>query len=110
MLETSIGYQPAGELRIVKVGDGNTARRIFALSGAHTRAVAKCGLPLVSRAVETAGQVAVFVGRHADAQHLNPASDTPHLIPASNTLWCALSATLPNAEHDGFCYALLQKN
>jgi hypothetical protein len=27
---------------------------------------------LVSRAVETAGQVAAFVGRHADAQHLIP--------------------------------------
>jgi hypothetical protein len=76
MLETSIGHQPTGELCIVKVGDGNTARRIFMLSGAHTRAVAKCPLPLVSRAVETRGQVAAFVGRHADALHLNPASDT----------------------------------
>jgi len=78
---------------------------LLTLSGVHTRAVAKCRLPLVSRTVETVGQVAAFVGRHADVQHL-----IPHLIPASDTLWCALSATLPNAEHNGFCYALPQKN
>ena len=70
---------------------------LFMLSGAYMRAVAKCGLPLVPRAVETAGQVAAFVGRHADAQRLT-IDDAPSV------------QLFPHADHDGFFYALLQKN
>ena len=53
---------------------------------------------------ENGAQVEAFVGRHADARHLP-------------TLYATLAATtrdaqphhLPDAEHDGFFYALLQK-
>ena len=48
-------------------------------------------------AEENARQVAAFIGRHADARHLTTATDAqPH--------------HLPDAEHDGFYYALLQKH
>jgi len=48
-------------------------------------------------AEENARQVAAFIGRHADARHPTTATDAqPH--------------HLPDAEHDGFYYALLQKD
>jgi 16S rRNA (cytosine967-C5)-methyltransferase len=46
---------------------------------------------------ENARQVEAFVGRHADARHLAMPVD-------------AQTHHLPDAEHDGFYYALLQKN
>jgi len=48
-------------------------------------------------AEENAGQVQAFVGRHADARQLTPPID-------------AQPQHLPDAEHDGFYYALLQKD
>lgn len=48
-------------------------------------------------AEENEEQVAAFVGRHADAMFLPLAGDSPDLH------------LLPDAEHDGFYYALLQK-
>ena len=47
-------------------------------------------------AAENEEQAAAFIGRHADAQRLT-IDGAPHL------------QLLPNAEHDGFFYALLQK-
>jgi 16S rRNA (cytosine967-C5)-methyltransferase len=46
---------------------------------------------------EDARQVEAFVGRHADARHLAMPID-------------AQPQHLPDAEHDGFYYALLQKD
>jgi 16S rRNA (cytosine967-C5)-methyltransferase len=46
---------------------------------------------------ENARQVEAFVGRHADARHLAMPID-------------AQPQHLPDAEHDGFYYALLQKD
>lgn len=50
---------------------------------------------------ENARQVAAFVGRHADARRLP--------IPGTTTRDAQLQH-LPDAEHDGFYYALLQKD
>jgi 16S rRNA (cytosine967-C5)-methyltransferase len=55
-------------------------------------------------AEENGAQVEAFVGRHADARHL-PAFET---TPAATTR-DAQPHHLPDAEHDGFYYALLQK-
>jgi 16S rRNA (cytosine967-C5)-methyltransferase len=46
---------------------------------------------------EDDAQIAAFIGRHADAQRL-PINAAP------------FEQLLPNADHDGFFYALLQKN
>jgi 16S rRNA (cytosine967-C5)-methyltransferase len=46
---------------------------------------------------ENSRQVEAFVGRHADARHLAMPDDAP-------------MQHLPDAEHDGFFYALLQKD
>jgi 16S rRNA (cytosine967-C5)-methyltransferase len=46
---------------------------------------------------ENDAQIAAFIGRHADAQRL-PINAAP------------FEQLLPNADHDGFFYALLQKN
>jgi len=48
-------------------------------------------------AEENARQVEAFVGRHTDARHLAMPVD-------------AQTQHLPDAEHDGFYYALLQKD
>jgi 16S rRNA (cytosine967-C5)-methyltransferase len=50
---------------------------------------------------ENARQIEAFVGRHADARHLT----TP-----GTTTRDAQTQHLPDAEHDGFYYALLQKD
>ncbi|MCX7166254.1 MAG: 16S rRNA (cytosine(967)-C(5))-methyltransferase RsmB [Rhodocyclales bacterium] len=50
---------------------------------------------------ENVRQVEAFIGRHADARHL------PTLVVATND---AQLQHLPDAEHDGFYYALLQKD
>jgi 16S rRNA (cytosine967-C5)-methyltransferase len=52
-------------------------------------------------AQENGAQVEAFVGRHADARHL----PTLCVKPAAD----AQPQLLPDAEHDGFYYALLQK-
>ena len=50
---------------------------------------------------ENARQVEGFIGRHADARRL----------PAMRAATCdAQLQDLPDAEHDGFYYALLQKD
>jgi 16S rRNA (cytosine967-C5)-methyltransferase len=58
---------------------------------------------------ENAGQVEAFVGRHADARRL------PTLVTTTGTTTRATDNDaqlyhLPDAEHDGFYYALLQKD
>ncbi|MCM2290134.1 MAG: 16S rRNA (cytosine(967)-C(5))-methyltransferase RsmB [Sulfuritalea sp.] len=52
-------------------------------------------------AQENAEQINAFVGRHADARHLPTTRATPG---------DAQLPELPDAEHDGFYYALLQKD
>jgi 16S rRNA (cytosine967-C5)-methyltransferase len=53
---------------------------------------------------ENGAQVEAFVGRHADARYLPAVSATPDA-----TTRDAQSQHLPDGEHDGFFYALLQK-
>jgi 16S rRNA (cytosine967-C5)-methyltransferase len=53
---------------------------------------------------ENGAQVEAFVGRHADAEHL----PTLYATPAATTR-DAQPHHLPDAEHDGFYYAVLQK-
>ena len=53
---------------------------------------------------ENGARVEAFVGRHADARHL----PTLYATPAATTR-DAQTHHLPDAEHDGFYYALLQK-
>lgn len=53
---------------------------------------------------ENGAQVEAFVGRHADARHLLAL----HVTPAATTR-DAQPHPLPDAEHDGFYYAVLQK-
>lgn len=62
---------------------------------------------------ENGAQVEAFVGRHADARLL----PTPVAEPLARSLATTVSTTrdaqphdLPDAEHDGFYYALLQKD
>jgi 16S rRNA (cytosine967-C5)-methyltransferase len=55
-------------------------------------------------AEENGAQVEAFVGRHADAEHL----PTLYATPAATTR-DAQPHHLPDAEHDGFYYALLHK-
>jgi 16S rRNA (cytosine967-C5)-methyltransferase len=55
-------------------------------------------------AEENGAQVEAFVGRHADARRL----PVPYATPAANNR-DAQPYALPDAEHDGFYYALLQK-
>ena len=53
---------------------------------------------------ENGAQVEAFVGRHADARHLPTLYATPAAITRD-----AQPHHLPDAEHDGFYYAVLQK-
>jgi 16S rRNA (cytosine967-C5)-methyltransferase len=66
---------------------------------------------------ENAGQVEAFIGRHADARRL------PTLVSSMVSTRAATTGTttratdndaqlhhLPDAEHDGFYYSLLQKD
>jgi 16S rRNA (cytosine967-C5)-methyltransferase len=62
---------------------------------------------------ENAGQVDAFIGRHADARRLPISFVTPVVTPVAEPVATFTDAQLhhlPDSEHDGFYYALLQKD
>ena len=62
---------------------------------------------------ENAGQVDAFIDRHVDARRLPTLVATPVATPVAAPVATTIAAQLqhlPDAEHDGFYYALLQKD